>query len=598
MPATELALVIQQLRHQITLLQQGFQPQSGELGEGLLELLSSILQELQFAEAELERQGEDLQNTQELLRLEQQRYQELFDFAPDAYLATDSQGNIQAANRAAVAMLGQEHQRLMQTSLLNFVAPESYSSFYCDLPSIPANDRRQEWEMRICPHQGKPFDASLAVTRLINPGDQVEIYRWLIRDISSRKHTAKQILTLNTELIRRNVFNITLKSVQDKVRSSLDEDQILQTVIQELGRTLNLLYCDVAVYDLPTQTSTIRHYYASPGIAYLPEQPQIVQMADFPEGYRQLTRGQAFHFCEITTHPLRRQVAIFACPIADHQEVLGDLWCFSPQDLGWNDTEIHLVEQVAAQCAIALRQARLYQAVNHRLVTLGKLNRLKEDFLSTISHELRTPLTNIKMALHLLKVAPGEEQQTRCMQILQQECDREIALVNDLLDLQQLELSNYSTFESEVVSLTEWLNGITAGLRQKVVAHQQILRLNLPPVIPLLRIDQFNLRRLLLELLNNAQKYTPAGGEIILQIAYQPDSATTIFTVRNQAEIPAEELPHIFHKFYRVPQADAWKTAGTGLGLTLVKELVQHLQGAIAVESGNGWTTFTVEIPT
>ncbi len=71
---------------------------------------------------------------------------------------------------------------------------------------------------------------------------------------------------------------------------------------------------------------------------------------------------------------------------------------------------------------------------------------------------------------------------------------------------------------------------------------------------------------------------------------------STIFTISNQAEIPATELPRVFEKFYRVPKADRWKQGGTGLGLALVQKLVERLQGTISVDSSDGWTTFTIEL--
>jgi signal transduction histidine kinase len=124
---------------------------------------------------------------------------------------------------------------------------------------------------------------------------------------------------------------------------------------------------------------------------------------------------------------------------------------------------------------------------------------------------------------------------------------------------------------------------------------------DLPPLVS----DSASLERILAELLNNACKYTPAGGEIALSITYDCHSpARTIdptpiitFTMKNSAEIPAHELPHIFKKFYRVPKADPWKQGGTGLGLALVQKLVEQLQGTIQVESSKGWTTFTVQLP-
>jgi signal transduction histidine kinase len=111
-------------------------------------------------------------------------------------------------------------------------------------------------------------------------------------------------------------------------------------------------------------------------------------------------------------------------------------------------------------------------------------------------------------------------------------------------------------------------------------------------------MDRASLERILAELLNNACKYTLNAGEIVLSVHLKElgKELSTIFTISNQAEISATELPRIFDKFYRVPKADRWKQGGTGLGLALVQKLVERLQGTIRVDSSDGWTTFTIEL--
>ena len=181
-------------------------------------------------------------------------------------------------------------------------------------------------------------------------------------------------------------------------------------------------------------------------------------MEAFPEVYHQLLEGQYFQFCSVFPNPVRGHVAMFACPILDDRDVLGDLWLIHDKDHGFGDIEIRLVQQVANQCAIAIRQARLYQAAQSQVAELERLNTLKDDFLSTVSHELRTPVTSMKVALQLLGITlnqefsldeelrkPRTEQDrlARYFQILQEECEREITLINDLLDLQRLDLGNH-----------------------------------------------------------------------------------------------------------------------------------------------------------
>ena len=266
-----------------------------------------------------------------------------------------------------------------------------------------------------------------------------------------------------------------------------------------------------------------------------------------------------------------------------------------------------------------VEEAQQKQIEQERVVAeLEKLNQLKDDFLSTVSHELRTPISNMKMAIQMLKLSrDSPERSQRYLEILQAECTRESDLINGLLDLQRLETASYPILLVESVSLQDWLPSMIEPFQVRTQQRQQILQINLPPDLPPLVSNRAGLERILAELLNNACKYTPAGGKIVLsvhhnslgspeQIHHQADLPTTstissdsvaiIFTISNQAEIPAAQLPRIFDKFYRVPNADPWKQGGTGLGLALVQKLVEQLQGTIQVESGAGWTTFTVQL--
>jgi signal transduction histidine kinase len=128
--------------------------------------------------------------------------------------------------------------------------------------------------------------------------------------------------------------------------------------------------------------------------------------------------------------------------------------------------------------------------------------------------------------------------------------------------------------------------------------RQQIFRLDLPADLSVVVADGVSLQRILGELLNNACKYTRSRHEILMQVRLIQEKPRQLrFTIANQAEIPPHALPKIFDKFYRVKISDATRSSGTGLGLAVVKKLVQQLEGTIEVVSEAGWTTFTVELP-
>ncbi len=234
-------------------------------------------------------------------------------------------------------------------------------------------------------------------------------------------------------------------------------------------------------------------------------------------------------------------------------------------------------------------------ALAQQVQELEALNNMKDEFLSTVSHELRAPMTNIRLVIELLPSAETEAEILQYLEILERECTRETNLINDLLDFQRLE-SGLQTLNLQRIDLAAWLPELVRPYRERAAAQQQSLQLRLAESLPPLVSDRACLDRVLTELLNNACKYTPLGGSLIL--AVRATASHLQFTVQNSdTEIPAAELPRIFDKFYRIPHSDRLQQGGTGLGLALVKKLVEHLGGTIAVQSNRQKTTFTVAIP-
>ncbi|MBW4583302.1 MAG: CHASE2 domain-containing protein [Tildeniella nuda ZEHNDER 1965/U140] len=234
-------------------------------------------------------------------------------------------------------------------------------------------------------------------------------------------------------------------------------------------------------------------------------------------------------------------------------------------------------------------------ALAQQVQELQRVAQLKDDFLSTVSHELRSPMANIKMAIELLKISRSEAASAQYLKILQTECARETNLINDLLDLQRLE-AGAQTYHPETINLNDWLPPIIQAFSERAETQHQSLSVELAQHVPVLVSDQPSLERIVVELVNNACKYTPPAGEIKVAVNWTAQHIELVVD-NSGTEIPAAELPRIFEKFYRIPQSDPWKRGGTGLGLALVSKLVDYLGGKISVNSGSGHTTFTVQLP-
>lgn len=441
----------------------------------------------------------------------------------------------------------------------------------------------------------------------------------LQQQIADRQKVEESLRQSADRLQKALDFEALLKRITDKAQDSLDERHILQAAVQELGKELGVRSCNAALYDLSSKTAVVHYEYAD---STVPVQGRVMSMENAPELYKQLLAGQHFQFCSLFPNPQRGHVSMLVCPILNDQEVLGDLWLINGVDYAFKDLEVRLLQQVANQCAIAIRQARLYQATKAQVQELKRLNHLKDDFLSTVSHELRTPVANIKLATRMLSLIieqsssagdrpshdasmlakPASEKSlssskaAHYLKILQDECQREIGLINDLLDLQRLE-TNHTTLNIEPISLDDWLIKVVKPFESRASSRQQRLALTtVDAPLPIVHTDSVSLGRILTELLNNACKYTPPGESILMNV--QAEHSAMKFTVSNSGiEIPKREILHIFDKFYRVPSADPWKQGGTGLGLALVKKLTECLGGEVEVESQEMVTKFTIQIP-
>lgn len=258
-------------------------------------------------------------------------------------------------------------------------------------------------------------------------------------------------------------------------------------------------------------------------------------------------------------------------------------------------TPEELLQAIAARLTKQLVTTQLQQKVSE----LEHLSTLKDEFLSTASHDLRAPLANMKTAIHLLRIATTEEQRSRYLNVLESECNRETALLNDLLDLQRLEANAYD-IALQPLDLQTWVPYTTEPFESRAQDRHLQFTIEIDADLPPLISDPNGLGRVLTELLNNACKYTIAHGAIALKVYQEcaPNTTTPliVFSLKNQADIPANGLPHIFDKFYRVPQLEVTRQNGTGLGLPLVQSLLKQMGGTIEADSGNGWTVFTVRL--
>jgi two-component system phosphate regulon sensor histidine kinase PhoR len=237
--------------------------------------------------------------------------------------------------------------------------------------------------------------------------------------------------------------------------------------------------------------------------------------------------------------------------------------------------------------------------VLHDITKQKRLEALRKDFVANVSHELRTPLSIIKGYIETLvdghRDMPVEDQE-RFLQTVQRHAERLNSLLDDLLTLSRLESVNPG-LHCESTDLARLIGGVIEDYRSRPAAAQHQLEFSVDAALPELLIDPLKISQVLGNLLDNALKYTPKGARV--GVTANRQGAEIELCVRdNGPGIPAEDLPHLFERFYRVDKGRSREKGGTGLGLSIVKHIVQLHGGRVWVEStlGQG-TAFYFSLP-
>lgn len=213
--------------------------------------------------------------------------------------------------------------------------------------------------------------------------------------------------------------------------------------------------------------------------------------------------------------------------------------------------------------------------------------RLKNELVSTVSHELRTPLTSLRgFAELMLERDFTPEKRRKFLEIIHKEATRLSNLINDFLDVQRME-SGRQEYHFEPVSIGLLIQETMALFVGSNPDHS--FRADVAPDLPIVWADADRIRQVLSNLTANAVKFSPQGGLVTLSASYRDTGNSVVCSVGDQGiGIPPEAIPQLFRKFYRVDNTETRKIGGTGLGLSVVKQIVEAHHGSVCVESEPG----------
>ena len=578
------------------------------------ELTTEAFEELQIALEEMKIAAEELQATRIVLEKERQRYQELFDFAPDGYLVTDIYGTILEANQTATILLNISKQFLIRKPLVSFICQSDHQAFFDYLAQLQHLDRGGEWEVCLQPRVQVCFDVALTVVSVRNEVGKLVALRWLMRDITRRRRleSDRKLLFASEQAARiaaeaaekRSNF---LAQASRVLVSSLDYRTTLTSVAQLAVPTL----ADWCIVDVVENNSVA---FGNPVIA-ASEPLKEALIREFRQRYpiavdadyglaKVLRTGKPELVTNILESSLQRKAwneeyvnllqvkSYMVVPLLVRKRKLGTI-VFASAQLGRHYTivDLAMAEELAQRAASAIENAQLYRQAQ-------EANRIKDEFLAIVSHELRTPLNSMLGWVKIIRNRKLDETITsKALETIERNAQLQRKLIEDILDVSRI-VQGKIRLNIYKVDLVIVINAAIEAIYPTSEIKDIQIESKLDSSVGKVMGDAERLQQVVWNLLSNAVKFTPRRGRVEVCLE-QVNSNAKISVSDTGKGINADFLPYMFERFRQADSTTTRTDSGLGLGLAIVNHLVEMHSGTVyAVSEGEGrGATFTVLLP-
>ena len=543
----------------------------------------------------------------------------------DAIASKTLEGVVTSWNEAAQRLFGYSAQEMIGTSITRIIPPELHHEETEILAKLRAGERITRYETVRLAQDGRRVEVSLTLSPIRNRAGEIVGAAKIAHDITARRRI-EQALTEEAKALE------TLNRVGQAVAAQLELGKVVQ-IVTDAATELSGAAFGAFFYNVIKESEESYWLYTLSGVPResFEKFPMPRSTAVFGPTFRNegVVRSD-----DIRKDPRYGQNAPFAgmppghLPVCSYLatsvvshtgEVIGGLFFGHPEPGIFTARSERLIVGIAAQAAIAIDNARLFQTLRDREEQLERvaaereqflrseraarseaerLGHLKDEFLATLSHELRTPLNAIQGWTMLLKDRDASpEDRNRGLETIERNVRVQTQIVNDLLDMNRI-ISGKLHLEVQPVQLHEIIRSAVDSIRQTAAARQIRIHLVLDSSIGLVRGDANRLQQVLWNLLTNAVKFTNAQGRINVALE-RVNSHVEISVEDNGIGIPPEFLPHVFDRFRQADATTTRRYGGLGLGLSIVRNLIELHGGSVRVKSPgvNQGSTFVVALP-
>jgi PAS domain S-box-containing protein len=550
----------------------------------------------------------------------------IVESSEDAVVSKTLDGVVTSWNEAAQELFGYSAAEMIGQPILRVIPPELHYQEVEILAKLHRGERISRFETVRLHKAGHRIEVSLTVSPVRDANGQIVGAAKIVHDITARRR-AERALHEETEALD------TLNRLGQAVAAQLDLERVVQVVTdaatQLTGAAFGAFFYnitdaakgesywlytlsgasrgDFAKFPMPRNTAVFGPTFSGEA---------VVRSADIRKDPR-YGKNAPFKGMPAGHLPVCSYLAV---PVKSHDgNVIGGLFFGHPEPDVFTARAERLAVNVAAHASIAMTNAKLFQTLRERESQLKqvaaerehfleseriarseaeRLSHIKDEFLATLSHELRTPLNAIQGWATLLRqreVSPEDMQ--RGLETIERNVRAQAQIVNDLLDMSRI-ISGKIHLEVQPISLHDVVNAALDAVRQSAAAKHIRIHPLLDSSIGMVRGDPNRLQQVLWNLLTNAVKFTPSGGRI--QVVLERVNSHVEITVEDSGiGIRPEFLPYVFDRFRQADPTTTRRYGGLGLGLSIVKNLVELHGGSVRVKSpgeGQG-TTFIVALP-
>jgi PAS domain S-box-containing protein len=563
---------------------------------------------LRISERRARKMLSDRERAEQALRESEERYRELIENANDIIYTLDLEGRMTSVNKAGELITGYTREELLNMNSSQLLSRDSFATVQQMMNRKLSGEARTNYEIDAVAKGGALITLEIS-SRLMMQDGKPSYIQGVARDISKRRRAEVAVREADQRALME--YEHLLERIAG-LAQTLGTARDLPSIYRGLREfALVSVPCDgifVSLYDPVREVRTASYAWGDHHEIDVSELPPMPITTEGPNS-RAVRTGEIIitdnYMNSQRNHPvvivgpdngLRPQSSL-AAPMAVMGRIIGTIEVQSYTNSAYKEGHVTALRMAANLTAVAIENLRLLDQESAARAAAEESNRLKDEFLATVSHELRTPLTAILGWSRMLETGLDEETSARAIETIRRNAKSQSQIIDDILDVSRIITGNLY-LDLQPLEIAPIIEAAVNVVRPTAEAKGIRIETKLDCQSIMVPGDANRLQQVIWNLLSNAVKFTHSGGQVRIGVV-QSDSHLEVTVSDDGQGITPEFLPFVFDRFRQADSTTTRRHGGLGLGLAIVRHLVEIHGGSVQAESAGAdrGATFKVRLP-